>query len=177
MFTRIWIMLILGFVLAGCTGIPQGLTPVSPFDAERYLGRWYEIARLDHSFERGLDYITADYSRREDGGIRVINRGWEVAEKRWREAEGKAYFIDEPTVGRLKVSFFGPFYGGYNVVWLDPDYQLAMVSGPDRSYFWLLSRTPTIPPERLAEAVERAADLGFETATLIYPRQEDRPPE
>ena len=98
-----------GTFLMGCTGIPDGTEPVTDFELERYLGEWYEIARLDHSFEEGLDCVTATYSRRDDGGVKVINRGYDLEERAWDEAEGRAYFIDDESVGRLKVSFFGRF--------------------------------------------------------------------
>jgi apolipoprotein D and lipocalin family protein len=155
--------------LGACTGIPQGVTPVSEFEVERYLGKWYEIARLDHSFERGLDNVTATYSKRDDGGIRVINRGYDRLAGEWSEAEGKAFPIGEPGIGRLKVSFFGPFYGGYNIVMLDgQEYRYSMVSGPDRSYLWILSRTPELEPSILKMLVDKAGELGFDTEALIY---------
>ena len=90
-----------GTLLIGCTGIPDGTEPVTGFELERYLGEWYEIARLDHSFEEGLDCVTATYSLRDDGGVKVINRGYNLEEQAWDEAEGRAYFIDDESVGRL----------------------------------------------------------------------------
>ena len=99
-------------LLTGCVGVPKGVKPVQGFALDRYLGRWYEIARLDHSFERGLSHVTASYSMREDGGVRVLNRGYSEKKKEWKTAEGKAYFVKGPDEGYLKVSFFGPFYGG-----------------------------------------------------------------
>ena len=113
-------ILFLLMLLAGCTGVPEGVQPVTGFELERYLGTWYEIARLDHPFERGLSRVTAEYSRRDDGGVRVVNRGYAAADGRWNQVEGKAYFVESPDLGRLKVSFFGPFYGGYNIFALGP---------------------------------------------------------
>ena len=153
--------------LAACTGIPTGLEPVRGFEIDRYLGRWYEIARLDHSFERGLSRVTADYARRDDGGIRVLNRGWDAAAGKWKEAEGRAYPIDAPDTGSLKVSFFGPFYGGYHVLALDPDYRWALVAGPSRDYLWILAREPELAPELYARLVAQAADSGFPVEELI----------
>ena len=154
--------------LAGCTGIPETVEPVTGFELERYLGDWYEIARLDHSFERGLEKVTASYSLREDGGVRVVNRGYNAAEGRWDEAVGKAYFIGDPSIGRLKVSFFGPFYGAYNIMALDREnYSWSMVAGPDLSYLWVLSRTPEMPPELLDELLSRAARAGFAIDEVI----------
>jgi apolipoprotein D and lipocalin family protein len=159
-------------VLAGCVGRPENIVPVSNFDTTRYLGKWYEIARLDHSFERGLSHVTADYSLRQDGGLKVLNRGYKDADEKWKDAEGKAYFVDKKDVGYLKVSFFGPFYGSYIVFDLDQqDYSYSMISGPDKSYFWLLSRTPTMDPALQQRLIEKARGLGFDTSKLIYVKQ------
>ena len=159
-------------VLAGCVGRPENIVPVSNFDTTRYLGKWYEIARLDHSFERGLSHVTADYSLRQDGGLKVLNRGYKDADAVWKDAEGKAYFVDNKDVGYLKVSFFGPFYGSYIVFDLDQqNYSYSMISGPDKSYFWLLSRTPTMDPALQQRLIEKAGSLGFDTSKLIYVKQ------
>lgn len=155
--------------LGGCTGLPKGVEPVGSFELERYLGTWYEIARLDHGFERGLSNVTADYSMRDDGGVRVVNRGFEVSKESWKEAVGKAYFNGDSSVGRLKVSFFGPFYGGYNILELDQDgYEYALVAGPNRSYLWLLARVPDLDEEIVASLVARAQALDFPVGDLIY---------
>ena len=156
-------------LVAGCTGVPDGLTPVNNLDLDRYLGKWYEIARLDHGFERGLTHVTAEYSKREDAGIKVVNRGYDTEKQQWKEAVGKAYPVAEPTEGRLKVSFFGPFYGGYNIIELDDEkYRYSLVSGPSRSYLWILSRDPQMSPVIYSRLVKRASELGFDTSKLIY---------
>lgn len=156
-------------LLSGCVGIPENVKPVENFKLENYLGKWYEIARLDHSFERGLSRVTADYSLREDGGVRVLNRGYSATDNRWKEAEGKAYFVKGPNQGYLKVSFFGPFYGSYIVFELDHEhYQYSLVSGPDKSYFWILARTPQIKEATKSALVAKAAALGFDTSKLIF---------
>ena len=160
-------------LLAGCVGVPQGIEPVRGFDLDRYLGKWYEIARLDHSFERGMTRVTAEYSLRDDGGVRVVNRGFDATEGAWDEAVGKAYFVADEDQGYLKVSFFGPFYGAYVVFELDPDYRYAFISGPDRSYLWLLARTPDIPETVRQRFVERATELGFDLGELIWVTQDD----
>lgn len=165
----VWVILLL--MLVGCIGLPEGITPVRGFDAKRYLGKWYEIARLDHSFERGLEQVTAEYSLREDGDIRVINRGFDAATQQWQQAEGRAKFVGSPDVGQLKVSFFGPFYGGYNIVELDPDYRYVMIVGNDRDYLWILSRTPQLATDVQQELVAKARLLGFATEKLIYVKQ------
>jgi apolipoprotein D and lipocalin family protein len=156
-------------LLAGCgPTIPEGIEPVRGFQVERYMGQWYEIARLDHRFERGMERVTAIYALRPDGTVEVVNRGFETASGQWEEARGKARFVGAPDVGALEVSFFGPFYGGYNIVELDPDYQHVLIAGPNRSYLWILSRTPEPPREVVERLVARAASLGFDTAQLHY---------
>ena len=161
------------FLLAGCTGLPDGVTPVDHFQLERYLGKWYEIARLDHSFERGLSQVFAEYSRNADGSVKVINRGYSAGDNKWKQAEGKAYFVKRPDQGFLKVSFFGPFYGSYVILELDKkDYAYALVCGPDRSYLWILARSPKISDEVKNALVAKASDLGFKTENLIWVRHD-----
>ena len=155
--------------LAACVKVPEGAEPINGFELNRYLGKWYEIARLDHSFERGLIMVTADYSLRDDGGIKVINRGFNPDKNEWEEATGKAYFADKPDVGQLKVSFFGPFYGAYNILELDKSaYLYALVAGPDRSYLWILARSPELEQTIIDQLVQKAKSLGFPTDELIY---------
>ncbi|MCP4237278.1 MAG: lipocalin family protein [Pseudomonadota bacterium] len=155
--------------LAGCTSVPEGVTPVTGFESERYLGTWYEIARFDHSFEEGLSRVTATYSKREDGGIRVLNKGYDAATGEWDEAEGKAYFVSDETTGHLKVSFFGPFYASYVIAELDKDnYQYSLVTGPDRSYLWILARQPTLSQDVLDELLSKAKSLGYATDEFIW---------
>jgi apolipoprotein D and lipocalin family protein len=159
----------LTFLLGGCMGYPDTLSPVRSFELDRYLGKWYEIARLDHSFERGLTQVSAEYAIREKGGVTVINRGFSEAESKWKEAVGKAYFVREPDEGYLKVSFFGPFYGSYVVFELDQqNYQYAFVSGPDTSYLWLLARTPTVSEDLKQRFVKMAKERGFAVENLIW---------
>lgn len=162
-------LMVFTLLLTGCVGIPENVKPVDHFNADKYLGKWVEIARLDHSFERGLSKVSANYSLRDDGGIRVINRGYDAKKQQWKEAEGKAYFVNSADQGYLKVSFFGPFYGSYIVFELDQEnYQYSLVSGPDKSYLWILSRTPQMNQEIQKRLVEKAAALGFDTSKLIF---------
>lgn len=155
--------------LVSCLGVPEGARPVQGFTLDKYLGKWYEIARLDHSFERGLSNVTAEYSLRDDGGVRVINRGFKSTSNEWREAEGKAYFVDDTSTGKLKVSFFGPFYGAYNVIALDKEgYQWSLVVGPDTDYLWILSRTPELDQVIIDQLLLEARALGFNTEDLIF---------
>ena len=163
------LLLLLTFTLSGCMGIPEGVEPITGFALERYLGTWHEIARLDHSFERGLSDVTAEYSLRDDGGVRVINSGFNVASGQRESAEGKAYFVDSPDVGRLKVSFFGPFYGAYNIIALDKaQYSYVMIAGNTTDYLWILARSPKLDPVILQTLVQQAQALGFPTQDLIY---------
>lgn len=160
---------VLVLFIAGCVGIPDNVKPVANFASDRYLGKWYEIARLDHPFERGLTRVSADYSLREDGGVRVMNRGYSAKEGKWKEAEGKAYFVGQPDVGYLKVSFFGPFYGSYVVIDLDHEnYSHALVCGPDKSYLWILAREPKLDGSVKASLLAKAAAQGFDTGKLIF---------
>ena len=159
-----------GFLLlTGCTSVPQGLTPVDGFDLNRYLGTWYEIARLDHRFERGMSNVSATYSDGEAGTITVVNRGFVTKSGKWKEIQGVARPIGDPSIGSLKVSFFKPFYGGYHVVDLDKEaYRYAMVVGPSRSYFWILSRDRKMDQALLEKLINRAAAMGIATDKLIF---------
>lgn len=164
----ITVTLFVSSLLIGCTGMPEQISPVSPFSVEQYQGKWYEIARLDHSFERDLEDVTADYTINDDGSVTVINRGFNPQDEQWSEAQGTAKFVDSNNVGHLKVSFFGPFYSSYVVFGLDQqDYQYAYVSGYNNEYLWLLARTPQVSKQRVADFKAQAAQKGFDTDQLI----------
>ncbi|WP_309044152.1 lipocalin family protein [Marinobacter sediminicola] len=158
-------------LLSACTGVPQDIEPVTGFDQQRYLGTWYEIARLDHSFEEGLSRVTANYSLNDDGSIKVINRGYNAEEGQWQEADGRAVFVGDSDVGHLKVSFFGPFYASYVVFELDNQYSTAYITGYNRDYLWLMSRTPEVSEEALAAFKARAVAEGFDLTELILVAQ------
>jgi apolipoprotein D and lipocalin family protein len=163
-----WLAVWAPAVLTGCAGMPSGIEPVRDFDLNRYLGTWYEIARLDHRFERGLSDVSATYTMRKDGGIGVLNRGYDERTGRWKQVEGKAYFVGDSATGRLKVSFFGPFYGSYVIVALDRDrYSYALVCGPSRSFLWILARDRSLDRSVMGMLVAQAKDLGFDTDALI----------
>jgi apolipoprotein D and lipocalin family protein len=170
-------LLLLSLMLSACLGVPDGVSVVDHVEPDKYLGTWYEIARLDVGFERGLEKISANYSMGDDGGIKVINRGFNVKKQAWHEAIGKAYFVEAPHTdksysGKLKVSFFGPFYGAYNIIELDkPYYNYAMVCGPDKSYLWILSRTPQLPYPIKQHLISKAKEYGFDTDKLIFVSQ------
>jgi apolipoprotein D and lipocalin family protein len=164
----LWFLFLL---LAGCTGIPQGLTVVEDFSLNRYLGTWHEIARLDNRFEKELDPVSATYSLAADGSVKVVNKGYDLNKKEWKTIQGRGVFLDDKktTQGALKVSFFGPFYASYNVIDLDrAGYRWAMVCGRDKSYFWILSKDSVMAQGQLSELVAKAATLGFDTAKLRY---------
>ena len=156
-------------LILGCVRIPENVVPVEGFELDKYLGIWYEIARLDHSFERGLINVSAEYSMRDDGGIKVVNKGFDPKNNRWKETIGKAYFIDDSNIGRLKVSFLGPFYGAYNIIDLDKgSYSYSLVCGPNKSYLWILAREPHMEESLKTKLVTKAKDLGFETEKMIF---------
>jgi len=167
------VAIIMSLAQLGCSGTPQGIKPVDDFQLDRYLGTWYEIARLDHSFERGLSRVTADYSIAEDGGVTVLNRGFSQEEQEWNVAQGKAYFVGDDSTGHLKVSFFGPFYGSYVIFDLDKtDYQYAFVTSYSKDYLWFLSRTPTVSDALLQRFMAAAQSSGFSTGDIIFVAQE-----
>ena len=153
--------------LSGCASLPEGIEPVADFDLDAYLGKWYELARLDHRFERDLQEVTAEYRLNQDGTIKVINRGYSTTSGEWKEIEGRASPARGADEGFLKVSFFGPFYGGYCVFELDPGGQYAFVAGSNRSYLWFLARTPNVDQRVWDRFEARAGALGFDTDKLI----------
>jgi len=156
------------FAFSSCSSIPKGVSAVQSFEKEKYLGKWYEIARMDFRFERNLNNTTAEYSVNEDGSIRVDNRGYNYMTKEWKQAIGKAKFVGNPNVAMLKVSFFGPFYSGYNVIALDHAYKYALIAGKNLDYLWILSRDTTIPDDIKQDYLKVAEDLGYMTSELIW---------
>ncbi|MDP4909416.1 MAG: lipocalin family protein [Burkholderiaceae bacterium] len=162
--------ILLTMTLTGCsTAPPSGLTSVTPFEVNRYLGKWYEIARLDHSFERGLTDVSATYALKPDGSLEVINRGFNTKKNEWKSATGRALFTGSQNQGSLKVSFFGPFFGGYHVLALDQTgYQWALVAGPDRDYLWILARNKTLSSTIRDQLASQAKKMGFATDKLIW---------
>ena len=162
--------LLITLSLAACSTMPpEGVQPVTSFDIHRYLGQWYEIARLDHSFERGMSDVNATYALQDDGSVKVVNRGYDTRRQAWKEAIGRALFIGDKNTGSLKVSFFGPFYGGYHVIALDQqNYRWSLVAGPDRDYLWILARDTTLAADVRQQLIAQAQALGFATDKLIW---------
>ncbi|WP_027379008.1 lipocalin family protein [Chryseobacterium daeguense] len=156
-------------ILNSCSvGIPKGATAVQNFDADRYLGKWYEIARFDYKFERDMDNVTATYSQNPNGTIRVQSRGYNYVKKEWKESVGEAKFVNEKTEARLKVSFFKPIWSGYNVIDIDDNYQYALVAGHSLKYLWILSKTKEIPESIRQRFLEKAKKIGYNTDELIW---------
>lgn len=160
--------------LRSCASIPEGAVAIKPFDKEKYLGKWYEIARMDFRFERNLNNVTANYSIRENGSIKVDNRGFDYLTKEWKQAIGKAKLTGDPDEAKLKVSFFGPFYSGYNVIALDDQYKYALVAGQNLKYLWLLSRETTMPESTKQSYLNIAKGLGYDISTLVWTEQDQK---
>lgn len=169
------ILLTVGAIAAGTAlilkkkkTIPDGIEAVRPFDINKFLGKWYEIARMDYKYEKNLNNTTAEYSMDEKGNIKVVNRGYNYKKNKIEEAKGKAVFADSPDEGKLKVSFAGPFYSGYNVIEIDQDYKYALIAGDDMKHLWLLSREPSMPEETIEYYLEVAESYGYETSKLVW---------
>ncbi|WP_460483581.1 lipocalin family protein [Comamonas humi] len=143
------------------------MRPVSAFDVKRYMGTWYELARVENRFEKGLTAVSAHYSLNDDGSVTVVNRGYDLVKQEWREARGRARFLGDTRQAALKVSFFGPFYGGYNVVSLDDDYQTALVIGESLDYFWLLSRSKALPECQVQDLLKKAQGFGVDLDRVV----------
>jgi apolipoprotein D and lipocalin family protein len=155
-------------MLLSCTTIPKGITAIHPFNKNNYSGKWYEIARLDFKFERNLNNTTAEYSINTNGTIKVVNKGYNTKTNKWESATGKAKFARGENVAMLKVSFFGPFYSGYNVIAIDKDYKYALIAGKNLKYLWFLSRETTLPEEVKKNYLEIAQSFGYKTNALVW---------
>lgn len=146
------------------------LAAVDRVDLERYLGRWYEIARLPNGFQKECEAVTATYTTRDDGLIKVVNACGAIAGSRAREAVGKAKIVDAATNAKLKVSFFGPFWGDYWIIDLDDDYTRAIVGEPSGRYLWVLARDPAISDVERAALIAKLEAFGYKTADLHFTR-------
>ena len=154
--------------LFSCATIPKGAVAVTPFNKQRYLGKWYEIARKDFKYERDLNNTTAEYSLNDNGTIKVDNQGYNTKTGEWKQAIGKAKFVGDENIAMLKVSFFGPFYSGYNVIAIDDEYRYALVAGKSTRYLWILSRETTIPMDIKDKYLKIAEGVGYNTTDLIW---------
>jgi apolipoprotein D and lipocalin family protein len=164
----LWLFIIIPayMLMTGCRSTSK-LEVVSNFEIERYLGVWYEAARLPHGFEKNLSSVSATYSFNEDATIKVLNRGFNDKKLEWEEIEGVAKFKSADDQGWLKVSFFKPFYASYKVIYLNEDYTQAIITGPSYGYLWILVREPALPKTEVERLITKAAAFGFETEKLI----------
>ena len=153
---------------SSCASIPEGAVAVKPFDKGKYLGKWYEIARLDFKYERNMDNTTAEYSLNDNGTIKVDNRGYNYKKGKWQQAIGKAKFVGDENLAMLKVSFFGPFYSGYNVIAIDKNYKYALIAGASLKYLWILSRETSIPNDIKENYLKIAQGIGYNTNELLW---------
>jgi apolipoprotein D and lipocalin family protein len=144
------------------------LEPVAGFEIDRFTGRWYELARYPHRFEKNLSNVTATYTLNDDGSVDVVNRGYNVVSLEWKTAKGKAYFKKDPSLGLLKVTFFWPFYGEYKIIRLDKmDYSYAVITSSTFNYLWILSREPQLDQEVLSELLDDVVKLGFDRSRIL----------
>lgn len=158
-----------GWLVAACGGrLTVDNSVVGELDLNRYLGEWYEIARFDHRFERGVDFCKANYTLREDGKVGVLNTG--IKDGKTKEAKGRAKLTDSPAL--LRVSFFGPFYADYRVMLLDSAYQYALIGSGSDDYLWILARTPRISDDVKHIILEEAKRRGYDTEKLIWVKQD-----
>lgn len=162
-------ILMLLFIFTGCAAVPHTtkIKTVDNFEIQKYLGTWYEIARLPHRFEKNLQQVTASYSLLENGKIQVLNKGYNTKKQKWSDAKGKAWIPDETKPSELKVSFFWPFAADYRIIYLEDDYSLAIVTSKTFNYFWILSRSPYITDEYYNQLLEKAKIWGFDTERII----------
>jgi apolipoprotein D and lipocalin family protein len=156
------------FAFNSCQTLPKGALPVKPFAQGKYLGKWFEIARFDYRWEKDLSNVTAIYSLNDDGTIKVDNRGYDYKKDKWKNSVGKAKPAGDPNEGKLKVSFFGPFYSSYNVIAIDDNYKYALVAGKNLNYLWILSREKTIPDTVKDNYIKLAKRIGYDTDELIW---------
>lgn len=164
---KIFLMAIAAMLFTGCESAKVDNSTVKSVDLNRYLGNWYEIARFDHSFERGIEYAMAHYTMRDDGKIDVLNTG--IKDGRAEDAKGIAKTTNQP--GLLRVSFFGPFFSDYRIMMLDENYQYVLVGGSTNRFLWILSRTPQLDEATLSLILAEAEHRGYDTTRLLWVKQ------
>ena len=163
-------------LFSSCVSIPKNASPVENFDVDKYLGSWYEIARFDFRFEKDMNNVMAQYSLNEKNNVTVLNSGYNYKKEEWVSANGVAKFRGDKNIAALKVSFFGPFYSGYNVIALDDDYKYALVAGKSLKYLWILSREKSIPEEIKSAYLKIAQEVGYDTSKLIWVEHNKKSP-
>lgn len=151
--------------------IPNGVCVVRNFDAKSYMSEWYEIARINFKHEKDMIQVTANYSLKDNRNIEVVNKGYDTLKDEWKQSVGKAKFNGNENEGALKVSFFGPFYSGYNVVMLSDDYSSALIFGETKDYLWILSREKTISESVKNDYLEFAKNNGYDLSRIIWTEQ------
>ena len=156
------------FLLTGFAKSTDHLAPVENFEVDRYLGQWYEIGRYTMRFERNLEAVTANYTKKDNGSVGVINRGFHILKNKWSEADGKAKFKGDTDQGYLRVSFFGPFYADYKIIALDPDYQWSIVTSGSYKYLWILSRSPLMDEELKNDLINKVKNFGFDPQQIHW---------
>jgi lipocalin len=164
---KIFLMALSAMLFTGCESAKVDNSTVKSVDLSRYLGSWYEIARFDHSFERGMEYAMAHYTMRDDGKIDVLNTG--IKDGRAKDAKGIAKTTNQQ--GLLRVSFFGPFFGDYRIMMLDENYQYVLVGGSTNRFLWILSRTPQLDEATLSLILAEADRRGYDTTRLLWVKQ------
>lgn len=167
-----FLVLAILFVVKGCSYKPSNVHGVSDFNPEKYMGVWYEIARFDFRFEKDLDNVSAVYTLNDKGDIEVLNSGYNYKKQQWEKAQGLAKSVAGKDIGELKVSFFGPFYSGYNVLSIEDNYSYGLVGGKDLDYLWILSREKQIPEQVKTAFLQKASSLGYDTTKLIWVKQD-----
>lgn len=161
---------------SSCASIPKNATAVHNFEVNRYLGSWYEISRFDYRFEKDLDNVAAQYRLNDNGTIKVINSGYNLKKNEWKSTKGEAKFKKNKSIAEIKVSFFKPFYSGYNVVAIDKEYKYALVAGRNLNYLWILSREKTIPENIKKEYLSLAQKIGYDTSKLVWVKHDKTNP-
>ncbi|HEY1038061.1 MAG TPA: lipocalin family protein [Bacteroidia bacterium] len=167
-----FLILIAWFSIIGRTTIPAKVKAVKPFYLDKYVGKWFEIARFDYYWEKDLKNVVAMYIKNTDGTVNVINMGYDSKKKKWKQSIGKAKFVADTNEGKLQVSFFGPFYSGYNVIAIDKDYQYALIAGRNLHYLWILSRKREIPGDIEEEYLKIAKNMGYDISRLTWTRHD-----
>ena len=164
---KIFCLLAAGLFLNGCRSPEYAIAAVKDFNAAKYMGKWYEFARLPNWFEKDMNRVTATYTMLPDGKIKVVNQG-EISGQ-IRRISGFARPADDSGSGELEVTFFRPFYSPYRIIKLADDYRYSIVAGSDENYLWVLSRTPQISPADWQEISAFLEENGFPKDKLIYP--------
>ena len=171
-FTALSLVTVTSFSSCKTASVPNHIKVVTPFDIKKFDGTWYEIARFDFKHEKDLSNVTANYTLKENGGVQVLNKGYNYVKNKWEEAKGKAKFTTSNKDGSLQVSFFGPFYAGYHVVMMEPDYETALIFGDTTDNIWILSRTKTISEATKQKYLTHAKKAGYDLNRMVWTKHD-----